>query len=121
VTYDKPSLAELERTARSAEHTGLNSVRYFQHPDEPQDVAWSPTVDGRDTCVPQSYADCYRSVDAAHIAAASPPVVLALVEIAKAAREVQLARQEYRTDQRVTCRLSEAHDALDKALAKVRP
>lgn len=71
-------LDEHERVARAAAHS--MPTRYFQRPERQEDVVWSPVVDGRDTCVPQSYADCFRSRDAAHIAANSPPVTLALIE-----------------------------------------
>lgn len=73
----KIDIDALEAVAKAATHA--MSVRYFAHPSEPRDVAWSPTVDGRDTCVPQSYACCFRIVDAACIAAADPSTVLALI------------------------------------------
>lgn len=70
-------LAELERKAIEASRSSLNAVRWFSV-DE-RTVAWSPTIDGRDTCVPQSYADTFDDRDTAYIAAACPPVVLALI------------------------------------------
>lgn len=70
-------LKRLQKVAEAATHA--MPVRYFVHPLEPKDVAWSPTTDGRDRCAPQSYADCFRAVDAEHIAANSPNVTLALI------------------------------------------
>lgn len=72
-------LDDLERKAKAAMHS--RTARYFVHPEDGarEVVSWSPTIDGRDTCVPQGYADTFRAVDAVHIAANSPPVTLALI------------------------------------------
>ena len=91
MTITKEQLDELERLARSAQHSATVPNRYFRHPDAPMAVAWSPVIDGRDTCVPQSHAYCYRNVDADFIAAASPDVALQLVAIARAAMAVDAA------------------------------
>jgi hypothetical protein len=46
----------------------------------------------------------------------------ALLEIVEAALEMQTARDEYRSNQAVTCeKLGRAHNVLANALAKVRP
>lgn len=74
----KVDLDELERKARAAKYVS-NITRYFVRVGWPMIVAWSHTIDGEDTCVPQSYAECFRAVDAEHIAANSPPVTLALI------------------------------------------
>ena len=74
----KIDLDELERKARAAKYVS-NITRYFVRAGWPMLVAWSHTIDSEDTCVPQSYAECFRAVDAEHIAANSPPVTLALL------------------------------------------
>lgn len=73
---EKLDLDHLEQAARAAAHEALHTVRWFRID---RNVYWSPTIDGKDTCVPQSYADTFRDVDAEFIALASPSTVLALV------------------------------------------
>lgn len=73
----KVDLEDLERKAVAASHGALSRVRWFTIDDKT--VCWSPTIDGRDTCAPQSFADTFDARDTAHIAASSPPVTLALI------------------------------------------
>jgi hypothetical protein len=82
VVIDYPAL---RATAVVASRDGFRyrpgaSVRWFVNPDRTLSVAWSPTIDGKDTCVPQSYADGFDRRDVEFMAAANPSVVLALLD-----------------------------------------
>ena len=86
---EKVDLDKIEEKARAAAHECLNTVRWFSV--DTRTVAWSPTIDGRDTCVPQSYADTFDDRDTSYIEATTPPITLALIA---RIRELEIALGE---------------------------
>lgn len=69
---DLDNLESLARACVCADR----EIFYF---DAGTEVYWELRIDGKPTTVPQTFASCPFLKNAAHIAAASPPVVLALV------------------------------------------